>query len=297
MFGRRKFLKLLAALLAGGVATGAYATVVEPRFRLVERRWRLQPPTWPRDLPLRIVALADVHMGPPYMTPARLEAIVARAAALRGDLVVLLGDYAAGHRFVTESVPPADTARILATLRAPLGTWAVLGNHDWWDDPAAQERRSGPTIWHAALREAGIPVLDNEAVRLSWQDRSFWLAGVGSQRAFRTWPRTGVDDLDGALAPTAEDDAPVLLLAHEPDIFVRVPPRVALTLSGHTHGGQVRLFGYSPVVPSNFGNRFAYGHVVEAERHLVVSGGLGCSIAPIRFGVPPEITVVELGHA
>jgi predicted MPP superfamily phosphohydrolase len=297
MFGRRKFLKLLAALLAGGVATGAYATVVEPCFRLVERRWRLQPPNWPRDLPLRIVALADVHMGPPYMTPARLETIVARAIELRGDLLVLLGDYAAGHRFVTESVPPADTAHILAKLQAPLGTWAILGNHDWWDDPAAQERRSGPTIWHAARRVAGIPVLDIEAVRLSWLDRSFWLAGLGSQRAFRTWPRTDVDDLDTTLALTAADAAPVLLLAHEPDIFVRVPPRVALTLSGHTHGGQVRLFGYSSVVPSSFGNRFSYGHVVEAERHLVVSGGLGCSIAPIRFGVPPEITVVELGHA
>jgi hypothetical protein len=98
------------------------------------------------------------------------------------------------------------------------------------------------------------------------------------------------------------DNAPVILLAHEPDIFPRVPGRVALTLSGHTHGGQVRLFGYSPVVPSRYGNRYAYGHVTEARahsparpRHLVVSGGLGCSIMPVRVGVPPEITVVTLG--
>jgi predicted MPP superfamily phosphohydrolase len=87
----------------------------------------------------------------------------------------------------------------------------------------------------------------------------------------------------------------VILMAHEPDIFVRVPDRVALTLCGHTHGGQVRLMGWSPVVPSAFGNRYAYGHVVEEGRHLVVSGGLGCSILPVRFGVPPEIVVVELG--
>jgi predicted MPP superfamily phosphohydrolase len=87
-------------------------------------------------------------------------------------------------------------------------------------------------------------------------------------------------------------------MAHEPDVFPRVPPRVSLTLSGHTHGGQVRMFGWSPVVPSEFGNRYAYGHVVEGGRHLIVSGGLGtvsAGLAPVRLGVPPEIVVVELG--
>ena len=91
------------------------------------------------------------------------------------------------------------------------------------------------------------------------------------------------------------DGAPVILLAHEPDIFTRVPARVSLTLSGHTHGGQVRLFGYSPVVPSRYGNRYAYGHIVEDDRNLVVSGGLGCSIMPVRFGVPPEILEIQVG--
>jgi hypothetical protein len=71
---------------------------------------------------------------------------------------------------------------------------------------------------------------------------------------------------------------------------------VAVTLSGHTHGGQVRLFGHSPVVPSRYGNRFAYGHVVEQNRHLIVSGGLGCSILPLRFGMPPELVMIELGN-
>ncbi len=70
--------------------------------------------------------------------------------------------------------------------------------------------------------------------------------------------------------------------------------RVSLTLSGHTHGGQVRLFGYSPRVPSRFGNRFAYGHICEEDRNLIVSGGLGCSILPVRIGVPPEIVMVDV---
>jgi predicted MPP superfamily phosphohydrolase len=101
-----------------------------------------------------------------------------------------------------------------------------------------------------------------------------------------------VDDLHATLAKVPENEA-VILLAHEPDIMVRVPERVALVLSGHTHGGQVRMFGWSPVVPSRYGNRFAYGHVRE-QCDLIVSGGLGCSIAPFRFGVAPEIVVVTI---
>ncbi len=105
---------------------------------------------------------------------------------------------------------------------------------------------------------------------------------------------TGVDDLAGTLRQVT-DDAPVILMAHEPDIFPDVPARVALTLSGHTHGGQVRFAGFAPIVPSKFGRRYAYGHIVEGGRNLVVSGGLGLSGLPLRFGSPPEIVVVELG--
>ena len=98
------------------------------------------------------------------------------------------------------------------------------------------------------------------------------------------------------LAQITDDTTPAILLAHEPDIFPKVPERFGLTLSGHTHGGQVKLplIG-RPIVPSRFGQRYAYGHVIEDERHLIVSGGLGLSNLPIRFGVPPEIVLLELG--
>ena len=92
------------------------------------------------------------------------------------------------------------------------------------------------------------------------------------------------------------EDKPIILLAHEPDIMPQVPDRVSLVLSGHTHGGQVRLFGWSPVVPSRFGNRYAYGHIRE-QCDLIVSGGLGCSIVPVRFGVLPEIVLVSITGA
>src|ERR687883_436152 len=116
---------------------------------------------------------------------------------------------------------------------------------------------------------------------------------LGIQLAFRLGRgrHQGMDDLAGALAKVS-DDAPAILLAHEPDIFPKVPARVALTLSGHTHGGQVRLPGVPLVVPSNYGARYAHGHVVEDGRHLVVSAGLGTSGLPVRFGVPPEIVLV-----
>ena len=106
--------------------------------------------------------------------------------------------------------------------------------------------------------------------------------------------RLGADDLAGTLAKVT-DDAPVILLAHEPNIAPLVPARVALQLSGHTHGGQVRLFGWSPAVSPQHGLRLAYGHF-RLKCDVIVSGGLGCSIMPVRVGVPPEIVEVTLGR-
>lgn len=293
---RRAVLKTLAGTVGAFIATGGYAFGIEPAFRLGVARYAPALPGWPAGFPLRIAALADPHAGEPYMPVRRIETIVARTLALKPDLIVLLGDYLAHHRFVTRRVRPEEFAHAMRELKAPLGTYAILGNHDWWDDYEAQRRRRGPVRLRTELERVGIPVLDNDAVRLAKDGQPFWLLGLGDQLAFWGRPPQGVDDLPGTLAKVT-DDAPAILLAHEPDIFPRVPRRVALTLSGHTHGGQVRLFGFSPMVPSNFGNRFAYGHVVEEGRHLIVSGGLGTSIAPVRLGVPPEILLVELGAA
>ena len=287
---RRQFLKGLLGVTLAGFFTAVYGLIVEPVFWLRVQRWKISPPLWKAG-PLRIVAIGDIHTGEPYVSLGRVARIVAQANALSPDLVVLLGDYSAGHRFISAPVKITDAAPVLAGLTARLGVFAILGNHDWWDDRAAQARGGGPNIYAMALEAAGIPVLSNRAVRLD----GFWLAGVEDQLALRQGQngRIGLDDLPGTLAQVS-DDAPVILLAHEPDIFARATDRVALQLSGHTHGGQVRLFGWSPVVPSSFGNRFAYGHVREGSRDLVVTGGIGCSIAPVRFGVPPEITVVDL---
>jgi predicted MPP superfamily phosphohydrolase len=300
MISRRHFLRFIAGLGALGASTAAYG-FGEPVLRLRLTRYDLLPPQWPADLHLKIAVVADVHACDPWMSLQHIEAIVERTNALDADIIVMLGDYVAGHRHVTRFIPASEWAPVLAGLKAPLGVHAILGNHDWWEDRAVQHAGQGPTRARQGLEAAGIPVYENDAVRLSKAGKPFWLAGLGDQlawypaRRFRPVNRLGVDDLTATLAKVT-DDAPVILLAHEPDVAMRVPSRVALQLSGHTHGGQVRLFGWSPVVPSRYGERFVYGHT-RTNCDVIVSGGLGCSIMPFRLGVPPEIVLVTLGGA
>ncbi|TIQ37345.1 MAG: metallophosphoesterase [Mesorhizobium sp.] len=300
MITRRGFLRLVGGSFLSMVSLSAYAIGIEPMLLTHVKRYALTPPHWPAGLKLRVVALADIHACRPWMTPERIASLAAEANALQPDLIVLLGDYTAGTRLVTGWVRVAEWAEALSGLEAPLGVFSILGNHDWWTDIRAQRAEAGPTQSRQALEHVGIPVLENDVVRLEKDGQGFWIAGLADQLALlpnKAKARhgfQGFDDLDGTLAKVANSE-PIILLAHEPDIFTKVPWRVSLTLSGHTHGGQVRLFGYSPVVPSAYGNRFAYGHVVENDRNLIVSGGLGFSIMPVRFGVRPEILQIDLG--
>jgi predicted MPP superfamily phosphohydrolase len=280
----------LGLLAAAGVGVMSYAFVIEPRFRLVITRYRLRLPGQPtKSAPLRIAVIADIHACRPWMSIDRIEDIVAATNRLMPDLIVLLGDYVvAMPPYLARTVLPADWGACLGRLQARLGVYAVLGNHDWVDDPGEVRQ---------ALADNGVVVMENDAVRIASADGlEFWLAGLGDQRAKPNGRRgfTGVDDLPGTLAQIT-DDRPIVLLAHEPDIFTAVPARIGLTLCGHTHGGQVSLpLVGRPVVPSAYGQRYAYGHMVEGGRHLIVSGGLCCTGLPVRFGVPPEIVLVEL---
>lgn len=298
MISRRYLLKLMAGLGAFGVSSAAYG-FGEPVFRLRIARYDLAPPRWPAGFKLKIAVVADIHACDPWMSLDHIEAIVKRTNALEADVIVMLGDYVAGHHHITRRIPAAEWAPVLAGLRAPLGVHAILGNHDYWDDRTVQREGRGTTVARRALEAVGIPVYENDATRLAKAGQAFWLAGLGDQlaylpaRRFRPVRRIGIDDLGATLAKVT-DAAPVILLAHEPDVAMRVPSRIALQLSGHTHGGQVRLLGWSPVVPSRYGNVLAYGHA-RINCDVVVSGGLGCSIMPFRLGVPPEIVLVTLG--
>ncbi len=299
MITRRRFIRTAAGAVASTFALGGYAMGVEPILRLAVTRYHLAPAGWPPELKLTIAALADVHAVVPGMSVERIRQICAAANALNPDVTLLLGDYTRGRK-QGWTVSAADWSKALATLKAPLGVHAILGNHDWWEDTEVQKRGSGLPVAYRAMEDNGLSVYHNRSVRLTKDGRPFWLAGLGDQLAMLPARRKGIvkwsnlHDLPGTLAQVT-DDAPVILMAHEPDIFPKVPARVSLTLSGHTHGGQVRVLGYSPVVPSRFGNRYAYGHIRERERDLIVSGGLGCSMIPVRLGVPPEIVLIELG--
>jgi uncharacterized protein len=289
-----------ASAVPASLTTGsaAYARWVEPGSDIHVAHHAPRPARWPDGLKLRIAALSDLHCGSVHMPLARIEEIVERTHALKPDLILLLGDYVCPPTGNVHGLRGPDWAGALARLQAPLGVHAIVGNHEYWDDHEIKRTRQGISAGQAALEAAGIATMINRAEKIQTPEGAFWLAGLDDQLCFWIARNTfiGRDDLKGTLAQVT-DDAPVILMAHEPDLFVDVPERVALTLSGHTHGGQVKVFGWSPYIPSNYGSRFQHGLIIEEGRHLIVSAGLGTSGPPMRFGVPPEIVVVDLGGA
>lgn len=269
---------VLFVLLLCVVAVGAWAFWWEPSHVRV-REVGLAVAGWrPEHAGMRVAVLTDLHVGSPYHGIAMLRRIVALTNAARPDLVLIPGDLVIQGVLGGEFVPPEQSAEVLRGLRAPLGVYAVLGNHDWWLD--------GPRVARA-LRSAGIPVLEDTAVRVVARGLPFWVAGVSD-----FWE--GAHYVPSALRP-ASDTSPVLLFTHNPDVFPLVPARVSLTVAGHTHGGQVDLPWLGrPMVPSRYGKRYAAGEVVEGGRHLFVATGTGTSILPVRFRVPPEVVVLVL---
>ena len=226
-------------------------------------------------------AIADVHAGAPHMTLDALRGIVVTVNAAHPDLIVLLGDYVIHGIIGGRFIEPEPIATVLGRLSAPLGVLAVTGNHDWWYD--------GERV-RQAFRGAGIPVLENEAAAVGAGGHTVWLVGLAD-----AWTRPV--DLDGPLSRVPAG-APVLVLTHNPDVFPMVPGRVGLTVAGHTHGGQVRLpFLGRPVVPSRFGQRYAAGLVSEQGHSLFVTPGVGTSIVPVRFRVPPAVSLLTLRSA
>ncbi|WP_308915108.1 metallophosphoesterase [Jannaschia sp. LMIT008] len=284
-----------AGLLFGLTVVGPlWALLVEPR-RLRVQRYALTLPRWPRGHDVRVAVVADLHAGGPHMVAARIRRIVALTNAQAPDVVLLLGDYRADHVGTWPRLWTDRIASLLSGLSAPGGVVAVLGDHDWTQDPAAQARGAPPVRMGAMLERHGIRVLHNDAARLSVRNRALWVAGLGDQRALhRPEGRIGLDDLDATLGGVPDDGTPVILCAHQPDVFPRVPLRVDLTVSGHTHGGQIRFGPWVPFVPSRHGARYARGHVSEGDRDLVVSSGLGCSGLPVRFGVVPEVVTIDI---
>jgi hypothetical protein len=271
--------KVVVAVLGALLLLGAWAFYLEPSS-LAVNELDLTLQKWPEEQGVLTVALlSDLHVGSPYYGLEQLEVVVERVNAQRPHLVLLAGDYMIGGIPGGELVPPEDVASVLRKLKAPLGVYAVLGNHDWWFD--------GPSV-RDAFEVEGIRVLDNESAHVNDGTFDFWLVGLGDFWESRPDVAEVLEDVP--------ENAPIIAFTHNPDVFPEIPRRVSLTLAGHTHGGQVRfpLLG-APVVPSSYGERYASGHVVEDGRHLFVTSGLGTSILPVRFLVPPEIALLRIG--
>src|SRR5580692_607661 len=195
---RRRVLTGAAGLLGLSAGTAVYAAAIEPE-RLVVTRYAPALPGWPAGRKLSITVIADLHAGGPDMQLEHIRRIVDRSSALQSDIVLLLGDFIASYRFAITKVSDPVWAAELARLSPPLGTWAILGNHDWWHD------LEGVRTALAAVR---IPLLENDVVLIGETGRRFWLAGLGDQLAHWVAPGRfqGVDDLPGTMAKINTDD-------------------------------------------------------------------------------------------
>jgi predicted MPP superfamily phosphohydrolase len=279
---RRTFLRLTAATAATAVAAiGADATVLEPnRPRIVRKELSLR--RWPARLDgFTIVLLSDFHYDP-HFSVHPLHAAIGMVNDLRPDLIVLTGDFVTAPFGNGDDEKAASTAkpcaRLLHQMRARHGLWSVLGNHDWATDP--QQVKS-------ALQAEGIDCLANQSVAIEHDGARFWLAGVDDVLSETA-------DLPKTLHSVPENEATVLLV-HEPDYadaVARFP--VDLQLSGHSHGGQIRLPWLGPLYLPELARKYAWGLYRVGGLTLYTNPGLGTMGLPARWNCPPEITLLIL---
>jgi predicted MPP superfamily phosphohydrolase len=266
-------------LLLAAIALGPYAFWVEPSDIYVIRHDIGLDRADAQDVaPLHVAVIGDLHAGAPYIDIDKIHRIVALTNAARPDVVLLTGDYVVQHVLGGRHIEIERIAPLLGELRAPLGVFAVLGNHDHWEN--------GRHI-AAVLEASGIRVLDNRSVALPHGKSTLYLVGIGDRFS-------NADNQQLALRDVPRDKA-ALCFTHSPDVFPDLPRTCLLTVAAHTHGGQIWLpFVGRMIVPSKFGQRYAAGLVHEDGRYLFVTTGIGTSILPVRFRVPPEISILDV---
>ena len=276
---KKFFPRLIRLILLLGVALACWAFIWEPS-RLTEKDYTLSLPEWPATCAdYRVAVVSDIHAGAPYIGLEKIDRMVAMIQEQKPDLVLLPGDFVIQEVLGGSFIAPETLAQHLKPLLLHTKVYAVLGNHDAWLDSQRVQ---------VALENVGIAVLEDRAIPIIKNQCQFWLVGLSDytegklehHQAFSMVPK----------------DSPTLAFTHNPDVFPDLfKARFSLLIAGHTHGGQVKLpFIGRAVVPSKYGERYAIGHVVENNRHLFVTPGIGTSILPVRFGVPPEISYLRL---
>lgn len=221
---------------------------------------------------IRIVFVGDFHIKPNQ--EKRLKKVINTINKQNPDIVLSVGDFVSGHQ-ENMTMPIEDIAKQLKNIKSKYGFYTVLGNHDWWQD--------GEHI-KEILSKSGIIVLENSNKNIQINNKNIYISGVDDMMTRET-------DITSALANTKN---PTILLSHNPDIFPYIPQEVNLTLAGHTHGGQVRfpIIG-APIVPSYYGDLYSQGLIIENNKKMIVTKGIGNSILSIRFNCIPEIVVIE----
>lgn len=290
--GRRAFLanSTLGSVAAVSVVSPGYATLVEP-WGIQVREYVIPVEGLAASLDgLRIVQVSDTHLGP-RIPESFIVGAYAKALELNPDLIVLTGDHV--HDGTKENQRAAELCEPLVK-GCPMGVIGVLGNHDWWGD--------GPQL-SRMLSSVGVRMIDNDRVWLDAKTRAvvdrdpgeggLAFVGIGDLT-------DGVVDVDQAFEGVRDETARIVL-AHNPDtaeihaLKLAGAHRVDLMVSGHTHGGQVKIpFIGTPIVPSMYGQKYAGGLVDGPAFRVLISRGVGMSMLPVRVGVPPEISVITL---
>jgi predicted MPP superfamily phosphohydrolase len=275
---RRDFLRIarnaaVGSALAGGLTTTGYATLFEPNRLKISRT--SVPIKWlPPGLDgLRIVLMSDFHLFP-FTSADLIQHAIRQADTLQPDIVLFAGDFV-----YSEAEAAYELSPILAQLNSKLGSFAVLGNHD---------HVKGAAVVQHALTRSGIEVLNNRGVTLSVGLSDFYLAGMDSMAG-------GAPNVRAAFA-ARRGNAPTLVLAHEPDTIDYYSQRapIDLQLSGHSHGGQIRLPGIGPVILPLWGRRYPRGLYQVKDSQLFTSQGIGTVDLPVRINCPPEIAEITL---
>jgi uncharacterized protein len=264
---------LRAMFLATPVACYGYGSLYERRHPLLEEI-EMTVPLLPAELDgLRVVQLSDIHMSQ-MSVPELMERMVSQTNALQPDLIVVTGDLISNETRYSHPL-----AEVLAQLKAPLGCYACLGNHDVWHGGEAVVK---------AIQAKKVPVLVNQLVNLEHKGKRLVLAGLDS-----AWG--GQPDFTTVRRQTSAKD-PLLLMMHEPDVAddIQQHRRPLLQLSGHTHGGQVRIPFYGAPRVVSLGKRYIMGKYTVGDVQLYVNRGIGCVGLGVRFACPPEITLIHL---
>jgi predicted MPP superfamily phosphohydrolase len=278
---RRQFLQSAAAV--GALAVAGDSLLLEPNLpRIVRRDFSL--PRWPERMDgFTIALLSDFHYDP-YFSVHPLHSAIGMVNDLRPDMIVLTGDFVSVPMFGDEkkgAFAAEPCARLLRQMTAPHGLWAVMGNHDEGTDREIVTR---------ALQAENIRVLANQSEAIERDGTRFWLAGVNDVLSYTA-------DLTQTLLPVPAGEA-VILLAHEPDFAdeaARFP--IDLQLSGHSHGGQIRIPFLPPLYLPIMAKKYVLGTYRVGPLLLYTNAGLGTVGVPLRFDCPPEITLLTLRHA